>query len=151
VTHPKGKARERWFVQQVEQNGVLEARYAEHNGAGRDVDIRADLLRIAEVKDRQQLNVHKTLAHTQSHHPNYPPAVLWHRVSKPSGAKRSIPDGPAIIALPYRDWIDLVEIAAAASRHLDQASPDEYARMAELEYAVLRAYGRYPDARGAWR
>ncbi len=156
MTNPKGAQRERWLVDLLERGTSLDARKAEHNGAGRDVDIRADVLRIVEDKDRQQLNVHKTLRHTQDNHPGYPPAVVWHRVSKAAGAKRSTPDGPTLACLPVPDWVDLLDIADSATRYLAATAGtpldvDGIGRRSELALALASVTTRYPDAAGAFK
>lgn len=148
MTVPKGKARERWTVNQLEAGGILTARYSEHNSAGRDVDVKADVLRIIEVKDRQQLNAHKVVAATMKAHPNYPPSLVWHRVEKPAGAKRSKPSGPTLAMLPLLDYVHLLEIATASERYL--FSDDAHDRQLLVE-AITAVQNQYPAAYGAFK
>lgn len=119
----KGTARETRAKRDAEAVG-LEARRAENNLPGRDVDIVADRLRIVEVKDRQQLNVHKTLADTARRWPNLPPAVLWHRTSVKAGNAKASPDGPTLLALPWDDYLDLLAVAKHAYALVVHNAPD---------------------------
>ncbi len=116
MNKPKAKGtRREVIVRDAALSRNMGARRSENNLAGRDVDVYADVLRVIEVKDRQQLNVHKTLANTLKRWPEQRGAVVWHRTSKKAGAARSTPDGPTIAATTLDDFMDLLAIAKAAA------------------------------------
>lgn len=110
----QGTRRETWFVRKAEAAGLTARRY-ENNAPGRDVDIEADTLRIFEVKDRANLNIHKTLADTINRWPGLPAAVVWHRLSRKDGNTKRTPDGPTIVALPVDDYLALLAAARKAA------------------------------------
>lgn len=141
----KGTARESWWKQQGVARGFRAQRY-ENNATCRDVDFTlADGTVVAhEVKDRQNLNGHKVLKATQAAWPGHLVALLWHRVSKPSGAKRSHPDGPTSVLVPADTWLDVLQIVEAAGVAVD-AHPSQLP--ARLHEAVERLRANYPEAR----
>lgn len=104
----KGTRRETAVVRMFLAAG-LQAQRAPNNLKSRDVDMTLkDGTEFAvEVKDRQQLNVHKELAQVVATWPGMMPAVVWHRTEKREGAKRSVPSGPTIIALRLEDFVAL--------------------------------------------
>lgn len=145
----KGTKRETWLVNRLIEAGLNAAR-SSNNLPGRDVDVHADVPRIVEVKDRQQLNVHKALLKTQREHPEFPPAVLWHRTSKAEGQKVASPDGPTIVALPFDDWIDLLKIAKAARdvAETDQRDPVFAHLLGKLRTTSQEVAARWGDMIG---
>lgn len=135
----KGTRRETKLVNELGAAGIP-ARRAENHAPGRDVDLRTGPLRIVEVKDRQQLNIHKTLAATLRNHPGHLAGVVWHRTSKADGAKRASPDGPTVWALPVNDAIDLFCVERAAWRLLDAVARHAPDLIEHLPREVEQAY-----------
>lgn len=138
----KGTYRETWSVAQATERG-LPARRAETNQPARDVDVQADRLRIHEVKDRQNLNVHKTLKASQVRY-DAPCAVIWHRTSRKGDNTRLSPDGPTIAALPVDDYLDLLAVARAAQAVRDYADDSLDFVMDTLDEALTRIDRKYP-------
>lgn len=144
----KGTYRESLVRDQAVSKGLPAQRF-ENGGEGRDVDVRADMLRVLEVKDRQNLNVHKILAKTIARWPESPPAVVWHRTSKADGNVRATPDGPTIMALPLPDGLDLLAVARQATAVVDaEAHGDDRSRttaIGALADALREIRRKYPN------
>lgn len=143
--NPKGTARETRWKGQGEARGFRAQRY--ENGAKcRDVDftLRDGTLVLHECKDRQNLNGHKVLATMLATYPGHLCALLWHRVSKPPGAKRSHPDGPTSVLIPADTWLDVLEVLEAAGLHADR--PNRDATFEGLVDAVAGFRSRYPES-----
>lgn len=103
----KGTARETKVVGLLREHG-LDAERAPNNAPSKDVNLRVGSMRFAiEVKDRQALPLHQTLAGVQEHWEDEIPAVVWHRTHKPDGG-RARPVGPTLIALRLDDFARLV-------------------------------------------
>jgi len=103
----KGTRRETAVVRLFQSHG-LEAERAQNNAAAKDVNLRVRELRFAvEVKDRQQLALHKTLATVVENWKDEVPAVVWHKTEKPDGG-RARPAGPTLIALRLDDFAMLM-------------------------------------------
>lgn len=97
----KGTARETATVKRAETWPGIHAERAPNHAPSWDVSLRAvglGTMRV-EVKDRQQLNLHKTLADTAAVNDGLPVAVLWHRTSTKPGNSRPSPDGPTLVAI----------------------------------------------------
>lgn len=105
----KGTRRETAVVRLLQSYG-LTAQRSSNNLPSRDVDLTlADGEQFAiEVKDRQQLNVHKELAQTATLWMDHTPAVVWHKTEKKEGAVKSSPVGPTLIALRLDDFARLM-------------------------------------------
>lgn len=103
----KGTRRETAVVRLFQSHG-LEAERAQNNAAAKDVNLRVGRMRFAvEVKDRQQLALHKTLATVAENWKEEVPAVVWHKTEKPNGG-RARPSGPTLIALRLDDFAMLM-------------------------------------------
>lgn len=104
----KGTKRETWVVRLLRGYG-LDATRAPNNLPSKDVELRFDGMVFAiEVKDRKQLNIHATMQGVANYWEDEIPAVVWHKTKKAEGAKRSVPDGPTIIALRLHDFARLL-------------------------------------------
>jgi hypothetical protein len=95
----------------------LEAQRAENNAPSRDVEITAGARTLVlEAKACERLNVHGVLADAIKANPGEPVRVAWKRlVSKPD-AKRRTAAGPAIVAVPHDEYLDELNVLAAADR-----------------------------------
>lgn len=144
----KGTARETWLVKAASACGLAAKRF-DFGAPGRDVDIHADVLRVYEVKDRANLNVHKTLGNTLKRWPTHPAGVVWHRTSRKGENVKATADGPTVVCVPVQDHLDLLVVARAA-RHL-VAACDGYdlgsvsSCRDELRDAVDRITTRYSE------
>jgi hypothetical protein len=102
----KGTKRETWLVKLLREYGFDASRSA-NNTPSKDVDASVHGLAFAiEVKDRQNLALHATLAEVANRHPDQIPVVLWHRTQK-TGV-RAVPVGPTLIAMRAEDWAAIV-------------------------------------------
>lgn len=138
----KGTARETLWKNQGIERGFRAQRY-ENNAKCRDVDFTlADhTLVVHEVKDRQNLNGHKVLKEMVATYPGHLLALVWQRVTKAPGAKRSVPDGPTAVLIPAGTWLDVLEVVEAAGVAADDGS------ISDLCLAVTRFREKYPEAR----
>lgn len=110
----KGTHRETLTVKRAEAWPGIQAQRAPNNAPGWDVTVRAaglGPLRL-EVKDRQQLNVHRTLKDTQAANDGFPTGVLWHRTSKKPDAHRATPDGPTVVSVDQDLFFALMSMAS---------------------------------------
>ena len=131
----KGTRRETQVARQMRDAGLQAAR-ATNNLPGKDIHLEVDGETWAvEVKDRRQLNIQDTVAHTTKHHPDETPMLVWHRTAPPKQpGGRSIPAGPTLAIVRLDDMIRLLadkegndegpETAAAGTTHGDAAQPD---------------------------
>lgn len=113
----QGTARETTAVRNAEQHPGIHAQRAPNNAPSYDVDLRVAGLGTVrvEVKDRQQLNAHRTVKDAQAANPDRPVALLWHRTSKKDGAKRSHPDGPTLYMVDEDLFLRLLSLAGLAA------------------------------------
>lgn len=103
----KGTRRETKIVRLFQSFG-LEASRAHNNAASKDVILKVKEFPFAiEVKDRQALNLHKTLADVEANWDDEIPAVVWHKTEK-SESGRAKPSGPTLIALRVDDFAMLM-------------------------------------------
>lgn len=105
----KGTRRETAVVRLFQSFG-LKAERAANNLQSRDVDLTLHTGEpfAIEVKDRQQLNLHKELAQVATLWQGRTPAVVWHKTEKREGAAKSSPVGPTLIALRLQDFARLM-------------------------------------------
>lgn len=110
----KGTQREVTTCKKAEEWPGIQAQRAPNNAPSWDVTMRLAGLGVikVEVKDRQQLNAHRTIKDTQAANPGYPTALLWHRTSKADGAARSTPDGPTLMMVDERLFYALASMAS---------------------------------------
>lgn len=103
----KGTARETKVVNLFKDNG-LDAERAPNNAPSKDVNLRVSGLRFAiEVKDRQALPLHQTLADVERQWEGEIPAVVWHRTAKGDNG-RARPVGPTLVAMRLDDFAMLM-------------------------------------------
>lgn len=103
----KGTRRETHVVRLLQSYG-LDAKRASNNLPSKDVDLRiGDKVFAIEVKDRKQLNLHRTIVSVMNYWEDEIPAVVWHRTEKHPGAARATPVGPTLIALPLETFAAL--------------------------------------------
>lgn len=140
----KGTRRETSEKRKARARG-LDCIRSENHAPGRDLDIRADVLRIVEVKDRKQGNAHRWLKKTRKNHPDYPAAVVWHRTSVKSGNTQASPDGPTLAHLPSEDYYDLLAVAEEAAKVV-QSEAEIGSELAGLSEAVQRIRDKYEGA-----
>jgi hypothetical protein len=148
----KGTARETWLVNLARLYG-LAARRAPNNAPSYDVAL--DVRRLhgfrVEVKDRQQLNAHKTVKQARDANPGHPVALVWHRTSKPDGARRSRPDGPPLAMVPVAEWLFLLSILDEAldiaGQAKDAAGPEQFVQVCAATQRLVDIWNlRYPGA-----
>ena len=111
-TSPKalGTTQETAVVNTALDAGLQAERIAEGgiNDLG-DVRIWTNHEWIGEVKDREQLNIHKTLAKAINKSGTLDTFVVWRRMFRPAGAKRRQQVGPTIVALTLDRFLELLK------------------------------------------
>jgi hypothetical protein len=109
VTRPKDKGtRRETYVVRLLQSYGLDAKRSSNNLPSKDVDLRiGDKVFAIEVKDRKQLNLHRTIVGVMNYWEDEIPAVVWHRTEKQEGAQRATPVGPTLISLPLEQFAAL--------------------------------------------
>ena len=110
-TRPKdlGTAHETRIVRAAQDAGLVAERLPEGGIHDRgDVRVFAEHEWTLECKDRQQLNIHRTLeaALTKSADPHT--AVVWRRMTRPAGNQRRVQDGPIIVAVTLDAFLELL-------------------------------------------
>ena len=91
--------------------GLIARRLAEGGSADEgDVEIHdaAGDRWVVECKARAAMSLHPALAKAQRKAPDARVAVLWKRLVKVDGKARRVPAGPALVAMPLTDYLDLL-------------------------------------------
>lgn len=121
----------------------LDAKRAENNAPCRDVEIRAGSRTVViENKNTAALNVHGMLKKTMKANPGEPVRVAWKRLVKKEGSKRRTQAGPAIIAVAWQEYLDELNVIAAAEQVLLRPTESNYT-LAALEDALRRMHSRF--------
>ena len=110
----KGTRRETETCRAAEEWPGLQAQRAPNNAPSWDVTVRLSGLGPLklEVKDRQQLNAHRTVKDMQAVNQDQPVGLVWHRTSKAAGSSRATPDGPTLAMVDQRLFFALTSLAS---------------------------------------
>ena len=107
----QGTALETATVKAARAAGRVARRLAE-GGSGDEGDVEiydaAGDRWVVECKARAAMSLHPALAKAQRKAPDARVAVLWKRLVKVDGKARRVPAGPALVAMPLTDYLDLL-------------------------------------------
>jgi hypothetical protein len=110
-TRPKdlGTALETFVVRAAQAVGLLAERLPEGGSRDKgDVRIYTDHEWVGEIKNRQQLNIHKELEAATRKSETVHTFVVWKRMARREGSQRRHQVGPTIVAITLTEFLDLL-------------------------------------------